>query len=144
MILRIEVLGTPAPQGSKKGYVRGGRAVLVESSKAVQPWREAIVSQCIRSGASGLMLDGPIHVDIAFRLKRPAGHTGKKGLLKSAPIKPWRGLDLDKLVRSTLDGITQAGVWVDDSRVVLLRAVKVYADDRPTGASIVIEAMGAE
>ncbi len=38
--LVIEVVGTPAPQGSKsfEGY-RGGKPILVESCSAVKPWK---------------------------------------------------------------------------------------------------------
>jgi len=38
---RVEftVLGVPAPQGSKRHV---GRGVLVESSKALGPWRDAV------------------------------------------------------------------------------------------------------
>ena len=37
--LRINVLGTPAPQGSKRHV---GRGIMVESSRLVGPWREAV------------------------------------------------------------------------------------------------------
>lgn len=41
--LRIVVYGQPAPMGSKRFMgTRGGKGVLVESSKAVKPWREAV------------------------------------------------------------------------------------------------------
>ena len=39
MKITFEVYGQPAPQGSKR-HVGGGR--MIESSKAVAPWREAV------------------------------------------------------------------------------------------------------
>jgi hypothetical protein len=39
-LLRVDVYGLPAPQGSKR-HVGGGR--MIEASKKVGPWREAVV-----------------------------------------------------------------------------------------------------
>ena len=44
-------------------------------------------------------------------------------------------------MRSTGDGLTQAGVIADDARIVIIHAQKVYADDRATGAEICISQM---
>ena len=57
--------------------------------------------------------------------------------------------DIDKLCRSTLDGVSQGLngkvgdglVWGDDSLVVELIARKFYADDREPGATITISAL---
>jgi Holliday junction resolvase RusA-like endonuclease len=51
--------------------------------------------------------------------------------------------DLDKLLRSTLDGLTDAGVWRDDSQVVSISAAKVYAKNGDT-PGVIIEVEGAE
>ena len=61
--LVVDVVGTPAPQGSKsyKGH-RGGRPVLVESSAAVGPWRDA-VAWAVRSAMARTgyrTIDGPV------------------------------------------------------------------------------------
>ena len=44
--------------------------------------------------------------------------------------------DIDKLLRSTLDALGEAGLWADDSQVVHVQSSKDYADDRPPGALI--------
>lgn len=132
----IHVDGTPAPQGSKRHV---GRGILVESSKLVKPWRAAVAAAAQASNLAGLMLNGPIQVRMSFYLRRPAGHFGKRGLLPSAPPRPDRKPDLDKLVRSTLDGLATDGcVIADDARIVSIRASKHYCtDDRPMpGADI--------
>ena len=79
-----------------------------------------------------------------FYLPRPSSVSLKK---RALPIVP---PDLDKLLRSTLDGIGQ-GVetgkvgdgmtWGDDSQVVEIFARKYYADDRQPGATITITAL---
>lgn len=135
--ITMTVYGTPAPQGSKR-HVGGG--IMVESSTKVGPWREAIVSEAIRTDIVGRKLDGPLFVGVVFWLARPAGHFGKRGLLPSAPKHPSVKPDIDKLLRSTLDGLTQAGVIADDARIVFVEACKRYAPhDVVAGAVISIE-----
>ena len=128
------VMGTPAPQGSKVGYARGGRVQIVESSKRVTPWREAVVAQCQREGVAGLMLPGPVVVEVSFFFARPRSHfgTGRNATVvkPNAPRRPMSRNDIDKLCRSTLDGITQAGWIADDQQVVSLYADKRWCGDR--------------
>lgn len=139
--VRMRVYGTPAPQGSKR-HVGGGR--MVEASKKVAPWREAIVSEAQRLGYADARIDEPCHVRVTFYLHRPAGHSGVRGIKPSAPAWPAKVPDLDKLIRSTLDGLTQASVLVDDSRVVVIYARKHYADQTGPGALIHITAATEE
>lgn len=109
--------GMPAPQGSKRHV---GKGVMVESSRKVAPWR-ATVAASAQAAMSGLApLDGPLHVEMSFRLPMPTSRP------KADRARGWRWADrrpdLDKLVRSTLDGITEGGVIVDDARVVAVSA----------------------
>ncbi len=130
--LEFDVIGTPAPQGSKKGFVRGGRAVLVESSAKVAPWREDVARRAalVATLQAWIVPTGPVSVTVRFRLARP----------KSAPksrLKPDRKPDLDKLLRSTFDALTTAGVIEDDARIVQTIASKHYAQSGiPLGAFI--------
>lgn len=142
--LQFEVIGTPAPQGSKR-HVGKGR--MVESSKKVKPWRQDVVAAATeaaeRRGWSAP--DGPVFIRVRFLLRRPAGHygTGRNAdfLKASAPDYPGVKPDLDKLVRSTLDALTTAGVIADDARVVSLEALKEYAGKgKPLGAFVTVSA----
>jgi crossover junction endodeoxyribonuclease RusA len=137
--IELYVHGHPAPQGSKRHV---GRGIMVEASKRVQPWREAVVGEAIRAGWNGTGLDEPLTVDLAFYFTRPQSHYGKSGVKQSAPHVPARRSvgDIDKLVRSTLDALVQASVMSDDCLVVLLTARKRYATlVRPAGARIRID-----
>lgn len=133
-VLRIEVLGKPAPQGSKRAVMHKtlGRPVLIESSKALPVWREAVVfaARTARENAGWETALGPVSVDIMFLFDRPQSHYGtgrNAGMLKlSAPAFPVTAADVDKLSRAILDGLTTARVFKDDKQVVELRAVKVY------------------
>lgn len=138
------VMGTPAPQGSKKGFARNGRVMMVESSKKVGPWREAVVAQCQRDGLAGRMMTGPVSVDLLFLLPRPKGHygTGRNAdvLKPGSPKYPTGKPDTDKLARAVMDALVQAGVLKDDSQVVALDARKAYcsAGDPVPGAHVTV------
>jgi len=122
----VRVYGEPAPQGSKRHV---GNGVMVESSKKVKPWREA-VKWAILSQTRQTFL-GPVVVSIDFFLPRPK--SAKKG------ARPFRKPDLDKLVRSTFDAITDTGLIEDDARIVSVGASKWYASDaQPLGAEIIV------
>lgn len=133
-VLTFALTGTPAPQGSKsyKGQSRSGRAIMVESSKSLKPWRTEVtkaITVALRTTAAptaaGWPLLGPVGIDLVFTVPRP----------KSAPktrrtwpiVKP----DVDKLARAVLDAGTFAGLWGDDSQVVDLHPFKVYPSETP-------------
>ena len=137
---QLRVHGLPAPQGSKR-HVGGGR--MIEASKKVGPWRAAIVTQATAMGLNDLQLDGPITMRCTFYLPRPSTHRNARGLRPGAPKHPAKIPDLDKLLRSTFDALTTAGVWRDDAQVVVVSAAKTYADTFPPGALISLEATRA-
>lgn len=151
-VLSFTVHGMPAPQGSKRvvtaGGKAGGRAVLAESSKRVKPWREAVkeaaadaIADYDANGWDFRPLAGPVGLEVHFRFSRPKGHygTGRNAgkLRASAPLRPAVAPDLSKLIRSTEDALTEAGVWRDDALVVSVVAGKWYSEDGP-GAIITI------
>lgn len=128
--MKIVVYGDPAPQGSKsfKG-IHGGHAVLAESSKRVAPWRQdvkvAAEAEIGRREDPGdwTPMDGPLLLVVVFTLPAPMS------LPKRRASYPSKLPDLSKLVRSTEDALTSAGVWKDDARVVECRALKTYPAD---------------
>lgn len=133
-MIRITVYGEPAPQGSKRGFVnrKTGGVILVENNKdRLDSWREAVKYAALQVRAGAAALDGPIVARMVFSVRRPKGHyrSGKNAaLLKTdAPSRPCSKPDLSKLLRSTEDALTDAGVWIDDARVVEYeRAAKVF------------------
>lgn len=130
-MIRIVVHGLPAPQGSKsfKGMSKAGRAILVESSKKVRPWRQDVKHAAERwRQANGMRqpLDGPIVVGMVFTVPKPSTAP------KTRRTYPMRMPDLSKLLRSTEDALTDAGVWADDARVVrYTKLAKVYPGEDP-------------
>jgi Holliday junction resolvase RusA-like endonuclease len=123
--MKIVVYGQPAPQGSKRFVgLRGGKGVMIESSKAVKPWREAVKHAALDVRADA-PIDEAVVVRMVFTVAKP----------KSAPKRrtwPCRKPDLSKLIRSTEDALTDAGVWTDDARIVQYeRTAKVYPNEDP-------------
>lgn len=136
--LTISVHGTPAPQGSKRHV---GNGVMVESSTKVKPWRSAVRDAAEKTDTP--MMLGPVAIDVTFLLSRPKGHygTGRNSALirEAAPAHPAVKPDIDKLLRSTLDALTEAGIYRDDAQIVIVGAAKQYAGRRhPPGALITI------
>ena len=131
--ITFRVIGTPAPQGSKRHV---GRGILVESSKKVRPWRQDVAAAALEARAGADPIAGPVYASIIFYLPRP----------KSAPKSrefPDRKPDLDKLERSTYDALVVAGIIRDDAQIVQSHNMKVYAvSGEPLGARIKIAALG--
>lgn len=125
MSLRIRVAGIPAPQGSKR-HVGGGR--MIEMSRAVGPWREAVRAETQRAMRQRPPITGPVYVLIVFGLPRPKS-------LPRSQAHPVKRPDVDKLARAVLDGLTSGGAFADDSQVIYLQAEKRFATTW-TGATI--------
>lgn len=136
--LSITVYGLPAPQGSKRHV---GRGILVESSKALAPWREDVKLAALRALEESPDWDrglGLVAAHVLFAFPRPLSHfrTGKHSqeLRPDAPHLVGKKPDLDKLLRSTGDALTSAGVWSDDSRLAQVFAVKTYVSHNAPGS----------
>lgn len=136
--LQFDVPGVPQPQGSTKSFVRGGKVITTSDNARLRPWRDAVCWHAREAIAGRPQFDGPVVVSAIFWLPRPAGHFGRRGLLPSAPVHPFRKPDLDKLVRGALDALSEAGVWRDDAQVVGFGEVAKRYSDKP-GACIAVE-----
>lgn len=149
--IRLEIYGKPAPKGSGRAFLRGGRAIMAPSGSDVnranlRSWDQAVrfaANEAVRGASSPPFVGQPLAVSITFRLARPAGHWGKKGLKPSAPAYHMTKPDKDKLERATLDSLTGI-IFDDDSRIVRSVVSKDYADVGNEGATVVIQAMGSD
>jgi Holliday junction resolvase RusA-like endonuclease len=132
-LLTFNVLGVPAPQGSKiaRYNKKTGQAYVVEQNdQAKTSWRQDVINAAMiaRKAINLDTIDGPVWIDVEFRLPRPPSVNVKR---RPYPcVKP----DGDKLDRNTRDALTQAGVYRDDAQVVNWRGSKRYATDDPLGA----------
>lgn len=118
-VIRFRVVGEPVPQGSMKGYVRGGRVALTSDNPKLHNWRDVIGWEA-RQHVTELLTE-PVRVWANFYLTRP----------KSCPkrrVYPTVKPDIDKLTRALFDALTGV-VWADDALVVEHHIRKVYANE---------------
>ncbi len=124
------VRGIPAPQGSKRAFRVGDRAVVVDANPTkLKDWRSAINFR-LQSAWTGPPLEGAVTVRLFFMLLRPASVSEKK--------RPWPHVkpDIDKLVRAALDAMT--GIcFKDDAQVTEVFASKDYTEE--SGLQIHVE-----
>lgn len=150
-MIDFDVLGVPAPKGSGRAVLIGGKARHIASgsdanARKMRGWDAAVREAAARAVG---VVDAPpfvgaaLKVRLVFHLARPGGHWGKRGLKPSAPPYPASKPDLDKLVRATLDALTGI-VFDDDARLVDLVALKLYAQPGREGARIAVEAARRE
>mgnify|MGYP003111668144 FL=1 len=131
MQILFNVIGHPAPQGSKNQFG-------AESSQFVKPWRVDVRHAAINAMPADWPTDRAVSVNITFKFIQPKSHFTSKGKPSSSwtkyPIGRNKG-DIDKLCRSTLDALTGV-LFDDDKQVVYLTAKRLW--DRTAGASIFI------
>lgn len=120
----ISVYGMPGPQGSKRHV---GHGVMVENSKKLKPWREAVVEASRRvmdATPDFIRFEGAVVGRMVFSFDRPLSVKRSKRPFPS--ISP----DLDKLARGVCDALKSAGVWRDDALIVeFTRLAKVYVGE---------------
>lgn len=136
------VRGRAYTKGSPRVVTRNRRGqplakpIVTSDSENSWKWQAEVAKQSaiILAGVQVPPPKTPLNVQLIFGEPRPKHHyskgdpaTGK--LVPSAPSHPTNLRDLDKLCRSTLDGL--AGVaFADDKDIVELMACKVYSPRR--------------
>jgi crossover junction endodeoxyribonuclease RusA len=128
MELTFDVVGRPAPQGSKKSI---GNNRFIETSKFLPAWRKDVRLAAEHAVAVNgwAIASGPVELEVMFYLDRPSSvSTVKRPYPIVAP-------DTDKLLRAVGDSLSGV-VYEDDAQVIRVLAWKVYADTRVPGAFI--------
>jgi Holliday junction resolvase RusA-like endonuclease len=140
------VHGLPAPQGSHKAILdRRGHPQIADGGTAKtrrehRQWRKAVTAEAkawleLRPGWQPL--DEPLKIRILFVMPAPA--TDKYRTRHA--VSP----DVDKLIRSVLDSLTDSQLIVDDSRFFAVDAQSMYARrGEALGARLRITRHGAE
>lgn len=127
------VLGLPQPGGSKKGFIvrpkgKKPRVVITDDNdEKVKPWRNQI--QIVASELIGdrPLFTGPLLLVVEFFLPRPQGHSGVRGVRRSAPRYPTVRPDATKLLRPLEDALTGV-LWKNDAQIVEQIVRKRYGD----------------
>lgn len=117
--------GTPVPQGNMRAFLVKGKPIVTSTTKDLKAWRQRIAGEAQRAAeaAGGFYEEGDFAyiVEARFQFSRP------KSYAKSYFYRNNKRPDLDKLIRTLLDGIT--GILIeDDAQVNEVKATKDYID----------------
>lgn len=115
--------GLPVGQAALRHSRHG--AAYYPNAADLRPWKATLAAAAAEAMAGREPLAGALAARVVFRLPRPRGHYGKRGLLPSAPPWPDRRPDLDHLIRAVGDAMSGV-VLRDDAQLVVLHAQKVY------------------
>lgn len=136
----ITVHGRPRPQGSKAAFVNkytGKAQTKEQGGQPLADWRQDVKAAALNARANDpewRTADGPVAVLVAFLYDRPKNHyrTGRNAhlLRDDAPayVTAKNQGDIDKVLRSTFDALTAAGIWADDSLAVDVNATQLYSN----------------
>lgn len=146
MNVRFNVIGVPAPQGSKTRMPNGA---LVEGSSATgrakhRTWRQAVAHEAHQQRQ---LLEhcftGPLMVGVTFRFPMPASRPAAfKRRVAEGEITGWKVTkpDLDKLARSIGDALTEAGLIERDELIAQWGVSKIEVPAGEwTGATITVQ-----
>lgn len=129
--IEFTVFGLPQPAGSKRAFVQGNRAIVVDDNAKSRPWKQEVTSTAKEVVGDTIPFpEGPVVLRMRFTMPRPKGHYGSgknAGVLKdSAPHFHTSRPDALKLGRGTEDALT--GILYRDDAQTQVIAWKVYGD----------------
>jgi Holliday junction resolvase RusA-like endonuclease len=136
--LETFVVGTPKAQPRVRSMGFRSRTTGKVTSRVYDPgtadaWR-GDVARAVREAmqmAGAAPLSGPVALEIALFLPRPAYHYRKDGSLKpTAPKYVTTKPDSDNFLKAIADAMNGSGAWVDDCQVASALVAKMYVTDR--------------
>ena len=129
--------GQPRPQAFSMKQKDGTSIARLKMRGTAEAWKGDIVLAG-KDWRPASPIQGPVDVQLEFWMPRPKRLMRIKDteLAIFHEAKP----DLDNLIKAVLDVLTSDGLWLDDSQVSRLQAVKMYhAKGGSPGAQIRIE-----
>ena len=111
-IITGQPMPCPRPRANRQGHVYMPRPYNIHKKKI----SALIYKQMIIQGHE--KIETPVKITMVFLCQRPKNSKGENLIVKAT--KP----EIDNLVKTCLDALTDAGVWHDDKLVVSLAASK--------------------
>ena len=109
------VPGKPVQQGSMRIY---NNRIVHTSANELKAWRELVGWKAKEARVEFVPEHQPVKIELTFVFARP------KSVKREYPtVFP----DLDKLIRSILDGLTGIA-YLDDAQVVAIHTEKIYGE----------------
>lgn len=126
--ISFEVLGNPIPL---KRHRRRGRRAYDPNAET----KSTFLAWC-KQHRPDEPWSGAIMVQMDFYFKHPQKHYDKDGRLRfDAATHKQTTPDIDNLIKFVMDALN--GIfWLDDSRIVSIRATKLYAQNPKTEVSM--------
>lgn len=116
----------PAPQPRVRAYRRGEHAGVYTPSTA-DAWKGQVM---LAAGLyRGQFTTGPLRLEVEFYLPRPKARKNNDYVA----VKP----DIDNLLKSTMDALSNAGVWHDDAQVAAVVMSKRYERANQTVGAVI-------
>lgn len=137
-MIRFVVHGKAAPAGSKRAFVQGGRAQVVDANKNAKPWKNQVAAAAL-DAYTGPLLDQPLVVNITETRIRPKSHyrtngqLNKKGRATPYPVGP---PDTGKIARGIHDAL-EGVLYRNDSLIVDGWNAKVWGDREHTEITVI-------
>lgn len=140
-LIQFEVPAIPVAQPRQRHravVLKSGRTIVTNYTPRTAPVNafKATVRLAFRRAWPGTPLDGPISLQLDFRLPRPRAKIWKRKPMPSYPhtSKP----DIENLCKAVMDALTGLA-WRDDSQVWSLHATKqVCSGDESPGVAVCI------
>lgn len=133
-MIRLVVVGVPAPQGSKTRTKWGMIEAGSQTGRAkLSAWRDAVRAKAREwvEENSASPLAEPVEVAVVFRFA-PTKSDPHRTRHQTKP-------DIDKILRATFDALKLGGLIADDALIFQVTATKLYAVPGETiGATITI------
>lgn len=122
MIYRLEFEIAPVPQGRPRFSRRG----TYDPPKSKE-FKKAL-GLLARSQFKEQPISGPINIGLVFyREIQKSGSKRTRKLKNEGVLRPVVKGDLDNYIKGTLDALNGI-IWVDDNRIVGIKAEKYYSD----------------
>lgn len=119
--VKFVVFGRPQQRGSKRAVpLKTGKTVILDDNRKSRGWMQAIQAAAGEAMNGREIIRDPVVIYATFYFLRPKSHFGtgrnSKKIKSSSPRHHSQTPDLDKLLRSLLDGCT--GTVITDDRLV--------------------------